>query len=159
MNNLKYYEDTFAYDFSMFAPAQKKEDSEKSKVIDIPEAQKFRSRRRKQAASRISGKVTAALVTVFIIGTLAGSIYLRAQINETENKIAKIEEQINVADSQIASKNFELEQKIAYKNLESAAIALGMRKMEKNQIVYVRTVENDKVVPGGETAETANIPE
>lgn len=147
MNNLKYYEDSLAYDFSLFAPAEKREDkAKKGKIIDIPDNQKRRARQRKQAASRVSGKVSAVLVTFFVISMLAGNIYLRSCINETENKIAKVNAEINEAESELDSVSFLVEQKISYKNLEDAALALGMRKMDKNQIVYLRTNKEDKAV-------------
>lgn len=147
MNNLKYYQDGLAYDFSLFAPATETEKTyKKNNITPIPEVQKRRSRIRKEAAFRVTGKVSAILVTALVILMLCANVLLRSQINETEHKIARINSEINEAESSLASINFELEQKISYKNLEEAAIALGMRKMDKNQIVYVRTVKEDKAV-------------
>ena len=148
MNNLKYYEDGLAYDFSMFSPAEKISPSKRGKIIDIPEEQKKRAIRRKKAASGLSGKITAILATVFIIGMLSGNVFIRSQISETEHKINKIESQINLAESKLASVKFKMEQKLSYNNLEEAATALGMRKLSKNQIVYIRTNEDNKAVLG-----------
>ena len=148
MNNLKYYEDSLAYDFSMFAPAEKAAPSKKGKIIDIPEEQKKRAIRRKKAASGVSGKISIILVTLFIIGMLSGNIFLRSQISETEQKITKMENQISLAESKLASVNFKIEQKLSYNNLEEAATALGMRKLSKSQIVYIRTNQENKAVLG-----------
>ena len=148
MNNLKYYEDSLAYDFSMFAPAKKVATTKKGKIIDIPEEQKKRAMRRKRAASGLSGKVSAILATAFIIGMLSGNIILRSQITETEQKITKMENQISLAESKLASVNFKMEQKLSYNNLEEAATALGMRKLSKSQVVYIRTNEDNKAVLG-----------
>ena len=148
MNNLKYYEDSLAYDFSMFAPAKKVATTKKGKIIDIPEEQKKRAMRRKRAASGLSGKVSAILATGFIIGMLSGNIILRSQITETEQKITKMENQISLAESKLASVNFKMEQKLSYNNLEEAATALGMRKLSKSQVVYIRTNEDNKAVLG-----------
>lgn len=148
MNNLKYYEDSLAYDFSMFAPAEKAAPSKKGKIIDIPEEQKKRAIRRKKAASGVSGKISIILVTLFIIGMLSGNIFLRSQISETEQKITKMENQISLAESKLASVNFKIEQKLSYNNLEEAAMALGMRKLSKSQIVYIRTNQENKAVLG-----------
>lgn len=148
MNNLKYYEDGLAYDFSMFAPAEKLAPSKKGKIIDIPKEQKKRSLRRRRAASGVSGKVSAILATVFIIGMLGGNIFLRSQITETEHKIAKMDSAINLAESKLASVNFKLEQKLSYNNLEQAATALGMRKLSKSQIIYIKTNQDNKAVLG-----------
>ena len=148
MNNLKYYEDSLAYDFSMFAPAEKAAPSKKGKIIDIPEEQKKRAIRRKKAASGVSGKISIILVTLFIIGMLSGNIFLRSQISETEQKITKMENQISLAESKLASVNFKIEQTLSYNNLEEAAMALGMRKLSKSQIVYIRTNQENKAVLG-----------
>ena len=146
MNNLKYYEDGLAYDFSMFTPAEKVAPSKKGKIIDIPEEQKKRALRRKKAASGLSGKISVILATVFIIGMLGGNIFLRSQITETEQKITKMEKQISLAESKLASVNFKMEQKLSYNNLEETATALGMRKLSKSQIVYIRTNQDNKAV-------------
>ena len=148
MNNLKYYEDSLAYDFSMFAPAEKVAPSKKGKIIDIPEEQKKSAIRRKKAVSGVSGKLSIRLVTLFIIGMLSGNIFLRSQISETEQKITKMENQISLAESKLASVNFKIEQKLSYNNLEEAAMALGMRKLSKSQIVYIRTNQENKAVLG-----------
>lgn len=148
MNNLKYYEDSLAYDFSMFAPAKKVATPQRGRIIDIPEEQKKRAIRRKKAASGLSGKISVILATLFIIGMLGGNIFLRSQITETEQKIAKIENEISLAESKLASVNFKMEQKLSYNNLEEAATALGMRKLSKSQIVYIRTNQDNKAVLG-----------
>ena len=41
-----------------------------------------------------------------------------------------------------------MEQKLSYNNLEEAAATLGMRKMSKSQIVYIRTNQDNKAVLG-----------
>lgn len=156
MNNLKYYEDSLAYDFSMFAPAEKITPSKKGKIIDIPEEQKKRAIRRRRAASGLSGKISAILATVFIIGMLTGNIFLRSQITETEQKITQMEAQISLAESKLASVNFKMEQKLSYNNLEEAATALGMRKLSKSQIVYIRTNQENKAVLGEDTLSAEN---
>ncbi len=156
MNNLRYYEDSLAYDFSMFAPAQKKQAPQKGKIIDIPEAQKKRAMQRKKAASGISGKISLIVITAFILAILGGNIFLRSKITETEQQIAKLDQQISVADSKLAAINFEMEQKLSYNNLEESATELGMRKMDKNQIVYVRTNNENKTVVGEEQLSAEN---
>ena len=143
MNNLKYYEDSLAYDFNMFAPASKADTPKKGKIVDMPESQKKRALRRKKAASGISGKVSVIVITAFILAMLGGNVLLRAQITETEQEIAKMEQKISVAESKLAAVNFEMEQKLSYSNLEQAATALGLRKMDKSQIVYIKANQDN----------------
>ncbi len=148
MNNLKYYEDGLAYDFSMFAPAEKIAPAKKGKIINIPEEQKKRALRHRKAASGLSGKISAILATVFIIGMLSGNVFLRSQITETKQKITEIDNKISVAESKLASVNFQMEQKLSYNNLEQAATQLGMRKLSKQQIVYIKTNQENKAILG-----------
>ena len=79
---------------------------------------------------------------------MSGNIFLRSQITETEYKISKMESQISLAESKLADLNFKMEQKLSYNNLEEAAATLGMRKMSKSQIVYIRTNQDNKAVLG-----------
>lgn len=148
MNNLKYYEDGLAYDFSMFTPAEKISPVKKGRIIDIPEEQKKRSLRRRRAASNLSGRISAVLATLFIIGMLGGNVFLRSQITETEQKITAMESQISLAESKLASANFQMEQKLSYNNLEQAATDLGMRKLSKSQVIYIKTNQDNKAVLG-----------
>ena len=79
---------------------------------------------------------------------LGGNIFLRSQITETEQKITAMDSKISLAESKLASANFQMEQKLSYNNLEQAATELGMRKLSKSQIVYVKTNQDNKAVLG-----------
>lgn len=153
MNNLKYFEDGLAYDFSLFAaPAEK----QKENIIKIPQQRRAESKRRSHAAGLLAGKASAVLVAVFIVAMLAAGIFLRSQITEVEQQLNKVDSLIDEADGQLARINFELEQKVSYKNLEASAKALGMKKIDKSQIVYIRTHQEDKAVVGAEEVTAEN---
>ena len=152
MDNLKYFEDGLAYDFSLFAQPEPKK---KSNIIEIPAQRSARAKHRSRAAGFMAGKASAVVVAVCIVAMLAAGIFLRSQITEVEQKIKKVDAQINEVDGQLARINFELEQKVSYKNLETSAKELGMKKMDKSQIVYVRTPQADKAVGGEQNTNTA----
>ena len=59
-----------------------------------------------------------------------------------------MERQISRAERKLVSVNFKMEQKLSYNNLEEAATALGMRKLSKSQVVYIRTNQENKAVLG-----------
>ena len=99
-------------------------------------------------STNLSGRISAVLATLFIIGMLGGNVFLRSQITETEQKITAMESQISLAESKLASANFQMEQKLSYNNLEQAATDLGMRKLSKSQIIYIRTNQDNKAVLG-----------
>ena len=43
----------------------------------------------------------------------------------------------------------ELEKKLSYSNLEQEAYSLGMRKIDKSQVVYIKTNEQNKAITKG----------
>jgi len=69
---------------------------------------------------------------------LCGNLFLRLQINEVNSKINDVKTQINELDSEKTSLEVELERKISYSNIELEATELGMKKMSKDQVTYIR---------------------
>jgi hypothetical protein len=49
----------------------------------------------------------------------------------------------------------EFERLMSYKNIEDAAKALGMRKMDKSQIVYIRVNDTNKAIDANGNVLTA----
>ena len=59
---------------------------------------------------------------------------------------------INELDSVKTSLEVEMQRRISYSNLELEATQLGMRKMEKENVKYIRVNDKDKAVTAnGET--------
>ena len=140
MNNLKYYNDSLAYDFSMFMPKEAKE-TPKANVVKLPEN---RSRSRSRAASkRVSSYSFAIMVTVFVLAALCGNIFLRLQINEVNSKINATKTMISEVESEKIALEVEFERKISYANIELEATEMGMQKKDKSQVKYIRTNENN----------------
>lgn len=142
MNNLKYYNDSLAYDFEMFMPktnTQVRENADDN-IVKLP-SPKVKARR-KAAKKRMSATAFAVMTTVFILAALCGNISLRIMINETNSKINDMKTQINELDSQLTGLEVEYERRVSYSNIELEATKLGMSKMDKDQVVYIRV--NDK---------------
>ena len=147
MNNMKYYNDSLAYDFDRFmssaAPERKREDN----IVRLPSVDKKAKNRKKAATKRLSAPAFAVMVTVFLVATLCGNILMRLQINEVNSQINDVKAEINELQSQKTSLEVELERRLSYSNIEVEAAQLGMHKMDKSQVKYIRV--NDK-----NTAET-----
>ena len=71
------------------------------------------------------------------------NIYLRTEINDTNNAIAKADKEIEALMSVQTKLNFEMEKLVSYSTLEQQATALGMQKCSKSQIHYVDTSAED----------------
>ena len=50
----------------------------------------------------------------------------------------------------------EFEQLMSYKNIEAAAQAMGMRKIDKSQIVYIRVNDTNKAIDADGNVLTAD---
>ncbi|MBE6728819.1 MAG: hypothetical protein E7568_01125 [Ruminococcaceae bacterium] len=142
MNNLKYYNNSLAYDFEMFMPKEKPQSAPNDNIIKMPRQQKKTKAKAKTVALRFSANAFSAFTTIVIVGALCTNIFLRIQVNELNSNINKAKSELATKQSESVALKMEYENRISYVNLEAEATALGMRKLDKNQVVYVRV--NDK---------------
>lgn len=137
MDNLKYYNDSFAYDYDIFAPKIRE------KKADILEYPKENKKTAKRSARVGNGYISKAIVAVMILAAVCGSLYLRAEISSLKSQINGVKKEIVELESEVTRLNVEVERKISLTNLEQAAKELGMQKCEKNQVTYIKTNEFD----------------
>ena len=137
MDNLKYYNDSFAYDYDIFAPKIRE------KKADILEYPKENEKTTKKSARVGNGYISKAIVAVMILAAVCGSLYLRAEISSLKSQINGVKKEIVELESEVTRLNVEVERKISLTNLEQAAKELGMQKCEKNQVTYIKTNEFD----------------
>lgn len=148
MDNLKYYDTSLAYNFELFMPAEKR----KAEVLPMPTVKRQAQRKvktRTKAKAKVSPKLGLVAVTVLFLIMLCCNLVLRAQITATESKINDINKQIATMESEATRINVALEKKLSYSNLEQEAYSLGMRKMDKSQVVYITTNEQNKAITSG----------
>ena len=143
MDNLKYYNESLAYDFNMFMPRQT---APKDNIVSMPESPKLRVAKRKAATRRLSVTASVIMVAIFVMSALCGNIMLRLKTNEVSSKINKIKSEINAIDSQITDLEVEFERRISYSNIELEAAEIGMQKMDKEQVHYIRVNEENSAV-------------
>lgn len=150
MDNLKYYDTSLAYNFELFMPAEKK----KAEVLPMPTNKKQSVRHKKsraKARTNKKSKLGIVAVAVLFIAMLSFNLVLRAQITATESQIEKVNQQISAMESEATRINVAIEKKLSYSNLEREAYALGMRKMDKSQVVYIKTNNQNKAITQGGT--------
>ena len=140
MDNLKYYNDSLAYDFEMFMP-RKAEPVRKDNIVKLPET-RHQKHAKRRAVKRVSASAFAVMTAVFMLAAMCGNIFLRLQINEVNSKINTVKSEINALTSEKTRLEVELERVISYSNIELEAAEIGMQKMDKNQVKYIRV--NDK---------------
>lgn len=143
MNNLKYYNDSLAYDFEMFMPKTQERKTVRDNIVVMPKTSNKSRQRRRAAAKSLSPSVAAIVCAVFVLAGLCGNIALRLQINEVNSQINDIKSSIAELDSEKTSLEVELQRRISYSNLELEAVQLGMKKPDKEDVTYIRVNNND----------------
>ena len=151
MDNLKYYNDSLAYDFEMFMP-RPAQSPNKDNIVKLPQSSPRQRAKKKAAVKTVSISAFAVMATVFMVAAMCGNILLRLQINEVNSKINTVKNEINVLQSERTSLEVELERVISYSNVELEAAEIGMQKMDKSQVKYIRVNDkNSAVTKDGET--------
>lgn len=143
MDNLKYYNDSVAYDFEMFAP-KKQKDNTRDNIVVMPKQSGAAKKRRKAAAKSLSSPMIVVMCAAFILAGFCGNIGLRLQINEVNSQINDMKAAIGELDSERTELEMQLQQRISFANLELEASQLGMTKPEKDNIVYIRVNDKNK---------------
>lgn len=149
MDNVKYYNDSLAYDFEMFMPREKRA-QRPDNIVKLPSA-KVRAKA-KAAPRRLTVSAFAVMASFILLAGLCGNIFLRLKINEVNSKINDMKKEVDVLNSYKTSLEVDLERKISYYNIELEATQLGMTKMSKDKVNYIRVNDkNTAVTNDGET--------
>ena len=151
MDNLKYYNDSLAYDFEMFMPKTAPKSSPRDNIVVMPSRAKKQRSRKAAARRRLSAPATLIMCAVFVLAGFCGNIALRLEINEVNSEKNDIQSAIAELDSEKTSLEVEMQRRISYANLELEATQLGMKKPEKENVTYIRVNdENAAITADGE---------
>lgn len=152
MNNAKYYNDSLAYDFELFMP--KTQHSPRAEIVKMPKKKANKAIRR-QARREVSKTASIIMIGLFLVSMILAGIALRVEISEVNSEIIKAKHELAALSGEETRINMEFEQMMSYKNIEEAAKALGMRKMDKSQIVYIRVNDTNKAIDSNGNVLTA----
>ena len=139
MDNVKYYNDSLAYDFEMFMPKTEKK-TPQDNIVKMPHT--VSKSRVRATQKRISLSAFAVFVSVVMLAALCGNIYMNLRINEVNDSINTVKSEIAELESERTALQVEYERRISFANIEVEAAELGMQKMDKSQVKYIRV--NDK---------------
>ncbi len=139
----RYYVDSFAYDFDMFMPREKKQDN--IVELDRKKAAASNSTSKKARSKAKSKRLLTVFFSVVMLALIIGNIYLRVQVTEVTTQINKAQTENERLHSEQISLEMKLENEIAYKNLEDSAKKLGMQKAEPYQMNYICSADVDVV--------------
>ena len=151
MDNLKYYNDSLAYDFEMFMPKVSEKPKSRDNIVVMPKQSAKQKQRKAAATKRLSAPVTLIMCAVFVLAGFCGNIVLRLEINEVNAQINDMKADIAELESEKTSLEVEMQRRISYANLELEAVQLGMKKPEKENVTYIRVNdENAAITSDGE---------
>ena len=151
MDNLKYYNDSFAYDYDRFVSVPKK----KAEIHEYPVV---KTRAKSKADRRKAQLVRNFVISGLAVLAICSSVFLRAEISSMRSDINNINNEIVELESERTRLSVEMERKVSVINLEESAIALGMQKCEKSQVTYIKTNDTDTAENSkGELLQVQNI--
>ena len=142
MNNTKYYNDSLAHDFELFMPRESK--TSKAQIVKMPDRKK--SVARKAARRQFSHTASIILIGAFIVAMICAGIAMRVEISEVNAQIVDAKKDLAELSGEETRIDMQIEQLMSYKNIEEAATELGMKKMDKSQIVYIRVNDTNKAI-------------
>ncbi len=143
MNNIKYYNDSLAYDFAMFAPKPARTERNNDNIVVMPKVRKNQAKRRRAATKTISAPTLFIISAIIVLAGFCGNIALSLKINEVNAQISDVKAAIAELDSEKTELEIEMQRRISFANLELEATELGMTKPEKDNVVYIRVNDKD----------------
>ena len=146
MDNLKYYNDSLAYNFEMFMPKTAPKEDPRDNIIVMPKVKKAKKARVKTAKKALYSPMVVVLCAVVAVSAFCANIAIRLKINETTSEINDLKASIAELDSEKTALEVELQRRISYANLELEAVKLGMKKPQKEDVVYIRVNDTNAAV-------------
>lgn len=143
MNNSEYYNDSLAYDFEMFMPHSKEE--RRAEIVKMPKRRANKTSRN-AARKQVSKTASIILLGVFFVAAICAGIALRVEISEVNAETVNAKSELSALSGEETRIDMEFERMMSYKNIEEAAQNLGMKKMDKSQIVYIRVNDTNKAI-------------
>ena len=152
MNNAKYYNDSLAYDFELFMP--KTQHSPRAEIVKMPKKRVNKAARR-IARREVSKTVSVIMIGILLVTMICAGIAIRVEISEVNSQIIKAKNELAALSGEETRIDMEFEQMMSYKNIEAAAQEMGMRKIDKSQIVYIRVNDTNKAIDANGNVLTA----
>ncbi|BCI60904.1 hypothetical protein [Solibaculum mannosilyticum] len=145
---MQQFQSSEAYDLSLFEPHE-----EKKRKVQKRQEKKPRKATALQGYLRGLAILLAIGVALSVVGYM---VFCKMQLSELGDQVTKATATLEEAQSEQVRLKAALEEKMATRNIESYAQALGMVRMEAYQAEYITMHSEDKVeVP--EESESKNL--
>ncbi len=136
------YNNNLAYDFDLFAPKEKR-----GEVVELKTSKNVMredsAASLEKSAMPLRKVISILCVTAMVLAFIGFQLYSNLVGTELTAQIDKAKNQLTELKSEQTRLSMELENLVAYDNIEAAAKELGMQKREVSQTVYVNGGEDD----------------
>ena len=132
----KYVSGTTAYNYGSAAPYQTPYTQPKPRLVEVA-APKTNTNARSNAKL-----LFLYLMMLFIVAS--GMVYSKVLLMQAQTNVENLQEQVATLTEENNIKKIQIEQNIDLKKIEEIAISqYGMQRPDKNQIVYVKVIQDD----------------
>ena len=123
-------------------PQRKQKPRERIRVLeDTPQVKRERS----HIQERRNLRSTLAIISVaLVLATVAGSfIFLGAYINNYDHRIAAVQEELDIAESQNIILNIKKDSMVSFDSVRQSAEEKGMIQRDRYQVTYFELAQED----------------
>lgn len=123
-------------------PQRKEKPKERIRVLeDTPQVRRERS----HIQERRNLRSTLAIISVaLVLATVAGSfIFLGAYINNYDHRIAALQEELDIAESQNVILNIKKDSMVSFDSVRQSAEEKGMIQRDRYQVTYFELTQED----------------
>lgn len=123
-------------------PQRKQKPRERIRVLeDTPQVKRERS----HIQERRNLRSTLAIISVaLVLATVAGSfIFLGAYINNYDHRIAAVQEELDIAESQNIILNIKKDSMVSFDSVRQSAEEKGMIQRDRYQVTYFELTQED----------------
>lgn len=133
----KYVNGTAAYNYGSAAPYTDIP-ATKPRLVEVPKTNKATV----SDARKIAKVMCACLLVIAVL--MAVTVHTQVLLMQAKSTVENMEEELAELTETNNNKKIQLEKSVDLKKVEEIAISqYGMQRPDKNQIVYVRVVQND----------------
>ncbi len=123
-------------------PQKKEKPRERIRVLeDTPQVKRERS----HIQERRNLRSTLAIISIaLVLATVAGSfIFLGAYINNYDHRIAQVQEELDIAESQNIILNIKKDSMVSFDSVRQSAEEKGMIQRDRYQVTYFELAQED----------------
>jgi hypothetical protein len=140
-----------AYEFDRFGGEN--ENMKENNVVKLPVTHQEQVQNHGKISAKTVVKWTAAFSVAFVM--FGSTLYNQMTLNELNNNIRTATTQLERSRSEYIQLEMAAASRLTMEEVERYAVdVLGMQKMQTNQLLYIRTNEDDKIIAHDDSSDS-----